>query len=85
MGIGHLYQVRRDVLGDGQIPGEGRIAVILVNGLVGGQAANGDEEFLKAIALAELAQGFGMAVVEVLVAYEDIVVKGFGPGEIFAE
>ena len=85
LGIEHLNLLRRDVLGDGQVAGKRGVAVLLVNRLVRPQRARRHEQPLEPLALTELAESLGMAMVEVLVTNEDVIVDRLRVVQVFAK
>ena len=68
-----LYLFRRNVLGDRQVSGEAGVPVLLVDRFVGGQAADVDVQLLETVTSTQLLERLGMAVIEMLVADEDVI------------
>ena len=85
LGVQYLDFLSGDMLGDRQVSCKGRDTVFLINGLGGGDASWTDEELLETLSTAQSPKRLGMAVVEVFMADEDIVVDWLGRLQVLAE
>ena len=83
--VADLHLVSGNVLGDRQVPGRGRIAILLIDRRVRRQTSDRHKQLLEAIPLAQLLESDRMGVIEVLMADEDIVEDRLGYIQMFAE
>ena len=85
LGINNLHFIFGDVFGDRQITIEGRIAVLFRDRSVRVDATVADKEFLEPIAPAKTAKGRRVAMIEMLMADENVVKYRFGVLQILTE
>ena len=64
----------RNMFSNGQISIEGSVAVFFVDWKRWVHATRTDKQFLKPLTLTDFSQRFGMAVIEMFVADEDVVI-----------